>query len=46
VGGTALLIGLILLLVGVSWLRAETLAPSKTIEQLQRDAAVAKKQAR
>ena len=44
VGGGALLIGFILLLIGLSRLRVETLAPRKTIEQLQRDAAVAKNQ--
>jgi TRAP-type C4-dicarboxylate transport system permease small subunit len=41
VGGGALLIGLALLAIGISRLRARRLVPSKTIERLQRDAAVA-----
>jgi hypothetical protein len=45
-GGGALLLGIILLLVGVSRLKAENLAPTKTIEQLQRDAAAVKEQVR
>lgn len=44
VGGIALLIGAILALVGLSRLKAENLAPSRTIDQLQRDAAIAKNQ--
>src|SRR5215469_9942382 len=46
VGGAALLIGLALLGLGVSRLKARRLLPSKTIEQLQRDAAVATQQLR
>jgi hypothetical protein len=41
VGGVLLLIGLVLLAVGISRLKAQSLMPSKTIEQLQRDAALA-----
>ncbi|HEX2138489.1 MAG TPA: phage holin family protein [Woeseiaceae bacterium] len=44
VGGATLLIGAILALVGMSRLKAENLAPTRTIEQLQRDAAVAREQ--
>jgi hypothetical protein len=46
VGGAALLIGLILALLGSSRLKAKRLMPSRTIEQLQQDAAVAKYQMR
>jgi Putative Actinobacterial Holin-X, holin superfamily III len=46
VGGACLLLGLILLLIGVSWLRAGRLIPDKTIHQLQRDAATARSQMR
>ncbi len=46
VGGACLLLGLILLLTGVSWLRAGRLVPGKTIHQLQRDAATARSQVR
>jgi len=46
VGGAALLVGLILALVGSSRLKAKRLMPSRTIEQLQQDAAVAKHQMR
>ena len=46
VGGAALLIGLALLAWGVSRLKAERLVPNKTIEQLQRDVAVAAQQMR
>ena len=42
VGGATLIIGLILLAVGASRLKAENLLPNKTIHQLQHDAAVAK----
>jgi hypothetical protein len=41
VGGVALAIGLALLAVGARRLKAERLAPAKTIGQLQRDAALA-----
>ena len=46
VGGACCLLGLILLLIGVSWLRAGRLIPDKTIHQLQRDAATARSQMR
>jgi putative superfamily III holin-X len=46
VGGVALVIGVILLLVGINRLRAEKLVPAKTIHQLQRDVSVAKQQMR
>jgi Putative Actinobacterial Holin-X, holin superfamily III len=46
VGGACLVLGLILLLIGVSWLRAGRLVPGKTIHQLQRDAATARSQVR
>jgi hypothetical protein len=46
VGGAGLLLGLILLLIGVSRLRAGRLVPNKTIQQLQRDAATARSQVR
>jgi Putative Actinobacterial Holin-X, holin superfamily III len=46
VGGGCFLLGLILLLIGVSWLRASKLMPGKTIHQLQRDAATARSQMR
>jgi len=46
VGGCALVIGLILAAVGASWLRAKSLLPSKTIQQLQNDAATARRQMR
>ena len=45
-GGAALLIGVILMLIGISRLKAENLMPRKTIEQLQRDASAAKEQVR
>ena len=45
-GGGALLLGLILMLIGLSRLKAERLIPRKTIEQLQQDATVAKQQMR
>jgi hypothetical protein len=46
VGGLVLVIGLILLLVGMSRLRAEALVPSRTIQQIQSDMRVATQQAR
>jgi Putative Actinobacterial Holin-X, holin superfamily III len=46
VGGGVLLIGLILLLVGLNMLKAEKLVPTKTINQFQQDAAMAKQQVR
>jgi uncharacterized membrane protein len=46
VGGAALVIGLILMIVGLSRLKAKNLVPQKTINQLQEDASVAKRQVR
>ena len=46
VGGAVFLIGIILLLVGMSRLRAEALMPNKTIHQIQNDVSVAKRQMR
>jgi hypothetical protein len=46
VGGMALVIGLALLAFGASRLKGERLVPNKTVEQLQRDAAVATRQLR
>lgn len=46
VGGSALLLGVILALWGMRRLKVQHLAPNRTIEQLQRDAAVAKEQMR
>jgi hypothetical protein len=46
VGGACLVLGLILLLIGVSRLRSGRLMPDKTIHQLQRDAATARSQVR
>jgi Putative Actinobacterial Holin-X, holin superfamily III len=46
VGGAALAVGLILALIGLSRLKAKRLVPTRTIEQLQQDAAVAKQQMR
>ena len=46
VGGSVLVIGLILLFVGVSRLKAKSLVPDKTIQQLQRDASMARNQMR
>jgi hypothetical protein len=46
IGGGCFLIGLILLLIGVRWLRAGKFIPDKTINQLQRDAATARSQVR
>jgi hypothetical protein len=44
VGGVVLLIGLILLLVGMSRLKADALMPSRTINQVQSDMRVIKRQ--
>jgi len=44
IGGGVLIIGLILMLVGISRLKAKNLVPRKTIHQLQEDAALAKRQ--
>ena len=46
VGGGALLVGLILLLLGTSRLRAASLVPGKTIHQLKEDAEIARRQVR
>lgn len=46
VGGVAFLIGLVLLAIGVSRLKAARPVPTRTIEQLQRDAEIAKQQVR
>jgi hypothetical protein len=46
VGGVVFLIGIVLLLVGMSRLRAEALMPNKTIHQIQSDVSVAKRQMR
>jgi uncharacterized membrane protein YqgA involved in biofilm formation len=45
VGGAVLILGIILLLVGISRLKLENIMPSKTVHQLQRDASVAKEKA-
>ena len=42
VGGAALVLGIVLALIGWSFVRPSALVPDKTIDQLQRDAAVAK----
>jgi hypothetical protein len=44
VGGGALLIGIIILMIGISRLKAKSLVPSKTLNQLQEDAAMARRQ--
>jgi len=44
VGGGALILGIILLWIGLNRLRAENLAPQRTMQQLQHDAALAKDQ--
>jgi hypothetical protein len=46
IGGACFVLGLILLLIGVRWLRAGRLIPDKTIHQLQRAAAAARSQVR
>jgi Putative Actinobacterial Holin-X, holin superfamily III len=46
VGGAVLLIGLILLSVGVSRVKDKSLVPDKVLQQLQRDASMARKQMR
>jgi Putative Actinobacterial Holin-X, holin superfamily III len=46
VGGSVLVIGLILVAVGASRLKAKSLVPDKTIQQLQRDASMARNQMR
>jgi putative superfamily III holin-X len=44
VGGGVLVIGLVLLAVGASRVKARNLVPNRTLEQFQRDASVAKQQ--
>jgi TRAP-type C4-dicarboxylate transport system permease small subunit len=46
VGVVAVIIGFVLIKVGANSLSADKLTPKKTVEQLQRDAAVAKEQVR
>ena len=46
VGGGVLILGIILLLVGFSRMKLENIMPNKTVNQLQRDVAVAKEKAR
>jgi len=46
VGGVVLVLGLILLAIGMNRLKADTMIPSRTINQLQQDASVAKEQVR
>jgi hypothetical protein len=46
VGGVALVIGLALLAIGISRLKAGRFVPARTLDQLQRDAAVATQQVR
>lgn len=43
-GGAALIVSIVLFVIGAVRLKAQNLAPTKTVEQLQRDAAVAKYQ--
>jgi len=42
VGGSTLVIGIVLMITGMERLKAESLVPEKTLHQLQRDVAVAK----
>src|SRR5947209_1696305 len=44
VGAAALLVGIVLVIVGIRWIKALRPAPDKTIDQLQQDAALAKSQ--
>jgi hypothetical protein len=46
VGGATLLVGIILAWIGIGKLKTDKLLPKRTMEQLQRDAAVAKEQVR
>jgi hypothetical protein len=46
VGGIALLVGLIVVLIGVRLIKPRALLPSRTMEQIRRDAAVAAQQTR
>jgi hypothetical protein len=45
-GGSALVIGVILLLIGINRMKVENLVPTKTLHQIQEDASVAKQQLR
>jgi hypothetical protein len=44
IGGAVLIIGIILLSVGMSGLKIENMMPNRTVQQLRRDASVAKEQ--
>ena len=44
-GGAALVLGLVLALIGWSWIKPSSLVPDQAINQLQRDAAVARRAA-
>jgi uncharacterized membrane protein YqgA involved in biofilm formation len=44
VGGGVLIIGLILLLIGVNRLKPKNLMPNRTLQQIQRDAQIARQQ--
>jgi hypothetical protein len=46
VGGAAFALGILIALIGMSRLNAKSLAPNRTIQQVQRDVAVAKQQVR
>jgi hypothetical protein len=46
VAGAALLVGILLLWVAINRIQARNLAPKRTVDQLQRDAAVARMQVR
>lgn len=46
VGGAAFVLGILIALIGMSRLNAKSLAPNRTIQQVQRDVAVAKQQVR
>jgi hypothetical protein len=46
VGGAVLLIGLILVSLGISRVKAKRLVPDRTLQQLQRDASMARNQMR
>lgn len=46
VGGAAFLIGLLIAIIGMSRLNVRSLAPNRTIAQVQRDVTVAKQQVR
>lgn len=46
VGGAAFLLGILMALIGMSRLKAKSLTPNRTIQQVQRDVAVARQQVR